>query len=555
MFVREMKLGKYVYLTIIESYWQNGKSKHRFVANLGRVDKLRNTDMLYNIANKLLNYCSRETISEKEKNKVDMKSCKEIDRKIWGAPYVIRKMWSNYSLDEMFKELLKDKKIKFDFFSACYLMVMDRICSPQSKLKSYEKQNRYAEIKENELQNLYKALDILSAKKEEIEKYLFNMNVDLFNIKVDVVFYDVTTIYFESFEADEIRERGYSKDMKIQEVQIVVGLLIDQEGRPIGFDIFPGNTYEGNTLKYAIEKLKKRLDIKRLIFVGDEAILSRENLRMIKEMGYEYVVGSRIRSKMKGIKEKILDEKGYIEFGRKEEEEKIRYKEIEENGDRIISVYSEKRKMRDRKERETILEKAKKMIEEGISPISKRGVRRYIKIEISGGKKIDEEKIKEDEKWDGYYGLQTNCQIERGIEVIEIYHNLWKIEEAFRVLKSHLEARPIFHWTPKRIKGHMVLCFIAFLLERNLEIELKKNKIEYSHEKLREELNKLQYSELEIEGKRFYVRSKISELSKKIMSVLKIKIPPQVSMKKDDFCDEEECKTEEKSLNISNGVV
>ena len=379
------------------------------------------------------------------------------------------------------------------------------------------------------LQHLYRALDILADKKEEIEEYLFKANVNLFNTEIDVVFYDVTTLYFESVIRDTLREFGFSKDLKVKEVQVVSGLLLDQEGRPIGFDIFAGNTFEGGTIKIILDKLDKRFQIKRLIFVGDCAILSKENLQIIKDLGYEYIVGSRIKNKTKEIKDKILDKEGYIEVMREDEDETFRYKEIEIGKERLICGYSSKRARKDKEERERLIEKANEILQRGKPILSKRGALRYIKIESIEGNKIDKERIEEDEMWDGYYGVETNSKNLTGPDILNIYHNLWKIEEAFRVLKSHLEARPIFHWTEKRIRGHLVLCFIAFLIERTLEIELKQNNIEYSPEKIREALNSLQFSEIEIEGQRFYLRSKVEGLANDILRILKIRIPPNIT--------------------------
>jgi transposase len=178
-------------------------------------------------------------------------------------------LWDEYRLDELFSDIIKPLKIKFDFFSSVFLMVLDRLCEPKSKLKTHQKQEKYHRIKENSLQHLYRALDILADKKEDIEKYLFEANKSLFNTKVDIVFYDVTTLYFESVRKDTIRDFGFSKDLKVNEVQIILGLIIDQETRPIGFDIFSGNTFEGHTIKTLLDKLNKRFQINRLIFIGE----------------------------------------------------------------------------------------------------------------------------------------------------------------------------------------------------------------------------------------------------------------------------------------------
>lgn len=523
MFLREVKTHGKTYLTIVECYRDKGKVKQRSIASLGCLDKLQNTEQLKKIAVSLLKYCKTNNTH------LDITTISEEQRKLWGAPKVIRKIWDIFKLDELFSEIRKRTKIKFDFFSSIFLMVLDRLCHPKSKLKSYEEQNKYHGTKENSLHHLYRALDILADKKEDIEGYLFDANKSLFNMKIDIVFYDVTTLYFESVRKDTLRESGFSKDLKVNEVQIILGLIVDLDGRPIGFDIFPGNTFEGHTIEKILDRLNKRFQINRLVFVGDSAILSKDNLQLIENLGYEYVVGSRIKNKTKEIRDRILDKEGYIQVKTKDEDEIFKYKEIITDRDRIICAFSSKRADIDKKDRCRLIEKAEKILQKGGSVILKRGAVKYIKVETITTKQIDEEKIQEDSKWDGYYGVETNCKNIGASDVLEIYHKLWKIEEAFRILKSHLEARPIYHWTEKRIKGHLVLCFIAFLIERTLEIELKKNNIEYSPQKIRDALNSLQFSEIEVEGQRFYLRSKVEGLANDILRVFKIRIPPNIT--------------------------
>jgi transposase len=521
MFLRETVIKGKRYLTIVESYREDGKVRQRLIGSLGCLDKLEGKDKLKKIAVSLLKYCKTN------RTHFDITTMCEKERKNWGAPVIVRNLWDRFELDKLFTEITKGYKIKFDFFSSVFLMVLDRLYEPKSKLRSYEEASKYDGIKEPELQHLYRALDILADKKEVIEEYLFNANQSLFNTKIDIVFYDVTTLYFESVRKDELKCFGFSKDLKVNEVQIILGLLIDMEGRPIGFDIFAGNTFEGHTVKAILDKLNKRFKINRLIFVGDCGILSRENIEIINKLGYEYIVGSRIKNKTKKIQDEILSCDGYIEV--KSGDEIFRYKEIAIGEGKLICAYSSEREKRDREERKRLIEKAEKLVEKVGSIITRRGALRYIKIESVGINKIDEGKIREDERWDGYYGVETNCKFMIPEDILKIYHQLWKIEEAFRILKSHFEARPIYHWTPRRIKGHLVLCFIAFLLERTLEMELKKSGIEYSVGKIREAIKSLEFSEVEIEGERFRIRSKVEGLSNDILRVLKIRIPPNIT--------------------------
>ena len=158
-----------------------------------------------------------------------------------------------------------------------------------------------------------------------------------------------------------------------------------------------------------------------------------------------------------------------------------------------------------------------------------KGALKYIETDVSIGDKLDEDKIRNEARWDGYYGIETNCDHFSNEKILSAYHDLWRVEESFRIFKSHLEARPVFHWTPKRIKGHFVLCFIAFLLERTLEVKLKERKVEYSPMKVRDALNGLQYSVIDVDGRRIYVSSRVEGLANEVMRALRMQLPPGAS--------------------------
>lgn len=522
MFLRTTKAKGKSYLNIVENYWQNGRVNQRNIASLGCLDRFKGTDQLERIAKALLKFCDLRW------DIFDVSKAEEKSRKIWGYVRVVRKLWEMFDFDNILKKVISGRKIEFDFFSAVFLMLVERLREPKSKLGSFNEQKKYYEVKENGLQHLYRALDILADGKEDIEIYIFEKNKSLFNMSVDVCLYDVTTLFFESVRRDELKEFGFSKDLKVNEVQIVLGLLVDLEGRPIGFEIFPGNKYEGHTVEVVLEKLAKKFQINRLIFVGDQAMCTKENLESIEKKNFEYVVGSKIKTKAKKLKEEILDLTNYIDITG-DGDDILKYKEIKQDSDRIILTYSSRRADKDKKDRERLINKAKKLSINKSLVISRRGAMKYIAVEINGEVTLNEAKMKEDAGWDGFYGIQTNCKDFDAKNLLKIYHDLWKIEESFRIFKTHLETRPIFHWTPKRIKGHIVLCFIAFLLERTLELELKKLNIEYSPLKIRKALNELQFSEVKIENQTFYLRSRVEGLANSILRAMHIKIPPAIS--------------------------
>jgi len=325
-------------------------------------------------------------------------------------------------------------------------MVVEHLLRPDSKLGTYGRQKRYLNLPYSDLNHLYRTLDILSEHKEEIEDYLFNREKSLFNMNVDVVFYDVTTFRFESVKKDTLRDFGFSKENRVNEVQVVLGLLIDMNGRPIGYELFLGNTFEGKTLEASLDKLSERFGIRRVIIVADRGLNSKLNLKRIKEKGYDYIVSSRIKSMRKEIQETILNEEGYITVGKGATEKEIiaskgksllfnkgkgiaetpldtesfKYKLIDyvntvrdENNkpvnlkEKLLVTYSRERAEKDREDRAHLIEKAEKLLKNigTINGSLKRGGRKYLKETNKMNWELDTDAISKDEMFDGYYAI------------------------------------------------------------------------------------------------------------------------------------------------------
>lgn len=472
----------------------------------------------------------------------------------WGY-LVYKKLWDKFKLNDILSKLQTNHgKAQFHLNNACFLMSIQHLLSPASKLGSYQAQHRYACLPEVGLNHFYRSLDILCDNKEALESHLFNMNRDLFNMQIDVVFYDVTTFHFESVKQDGLRDFGFSKNAKFNEVQVVLGMLVDCEGRPVGYELFPGNTFEGKTLETALESIEKRFGIRNIIIVADRGINSKLNLKSIVDKGYGYIIASRIRSMPEDIQSKILNEEDYITLSQSEEDGVVRYKVIDyvnqfkiknENRyenikrkkrilnqlpEKLIVTYSDKRARKDKKERERLIEKAHHLLEDKakIRSSNKRNGKKYLQETNKTDYKLDMAAIERDEKWDGYYGIQTSEKFLSIEKILSAHRTLYKIEESFRIMKSTLEVRPIFHWTENRIKGHFVVCFLAFLLERTLEIKLRNAEIGASPEKIRRALNSMQFAEVDLQGSKFLIKTKSDELASKILRQFKIQSPKNI---------------------------
>jgi transposase len=425
------------------------------------------------------------------------------------------------------------------------------LLTPQSKLACFQRQGKYVNIEDIPLHHIYRSLDILSEAKQGIETQLFDRYRNLFNIQIDIVFYDVTTYHFESVHSDSLKDFGFSKAGKYNEVQVVMGLLIDMEGHPIGYDLFPGDTFEGNTLVTVLNGLRDRFSIRKIIIVADKGINSKKNFHFIKAAGYEYIVSARLKTSSKELRQKIFTEENYICLERDSGGHPVfKYKVIndyrvnyrDDQGHRhqifnnLVITWSSKKAKKDVMDRARQIEKAKKMLAVRKKPTTKKGYQKYIALsgetEVVG---IDENRIAEDSIWDGYYGIHTSDRTLDAKSVIDAYHQLWRIEESFRILKSTMKTRPIFHWTPKRIKGHFVVCFLSFVLERALEQKLKNNHVDVSPERLKEAIGSLEVTEIEIGDEQYYLKSKQLPLASKILNTLRIKHLKNVTPK-EDFC-------------------
>lgn len=539
MFLKQTKSKNHTYLQLVESFREGKKTKHKVIANLGRLDKLLEDDSLVTIGRKLLELSGTSAL-----NLEDLKECKRV---CYGH-IVYEKLWKKLKLEKHLFEVSRSSNHQFDLGQTVFNMVIDRLIRSSSKQEAHRRQDDYYQLPKVELHQLYRSLDLLAASKDDLQQRLFYQGRDLFNLSVDVAFYDVTTFHFESQQQDSLRDFGFSKAGKFNEVQVVMGLFTDKRGRPIGYELFPGNTFDGKTMLDALQLLKNKFQIGKVIIVADKGLNSKQNFHLIREAGFDYIVSAKLKQMSSEVKKVVLDQSDYISECNQDGEvtfqsksviveQEYEHKEEDTNGkvikskhkfkDKLVLTWSPKRAHKNEKDRNRLIAKATKMLEEGKLPKNKKGAKKYLKAdkvqELSiKNYSIDEERIQKDKQWDGYYGMLCSRHDYSEKQVIEAYHQLWKIEESFRVLKSTMKTRPIYHWTPSRIKGHFVVCFIAFLLERLLEEKLIDKNIPLSPQQIRQALKQMQLSEVEINEHRYYLKGANGEHTSKILRAMNI---------------------------------
>jgi len=533
MFIKVTKSGKYKYCQVVKSHRENGKVKHTVLFNLGRLDEIEGNPSFANMGWRLLELSKAKTLK-------NLEHISEAELSCWGyLPY--KRLWEKFKLPQILGSVSRDRKISYNLSDTCFLMAASHLLWPKSKLGIYKNQNRYIGLDKAGLNEIYRSLDLLAEKKEEIEERLFDINTNLFNMSVDVLFYDVTTFSFSSVRADSLKDFGFSKDGKPGKVQVVLGLLVDLWGRPVGYNLFSGNTFDGKTLEKALDSLGGRFGIRDVVVVADKGINSKANLKRVSDKGYGYIFSYRLKSAPKKIKD-MLEADGFSTYG--EGEDRISYKvtgyknRVKDKGkaytldEKLIITYSEARAKKDRSDRKRAIVKAEALLtnKAKIKAQSKRGYRKYLKDTNNNSNYIlNRDKIKADAIYDGYYAIETNKLDIGPKEAIDAYHNLWRIEQSFRIMKSTLEVKPIFHWTEKRIKGHFVVCFLAFMLERELEFKLSKSGISFSAEKIKDALNTLNFAKVDIEGRAYFIKTRAASLANKILRLLKIKPPKNIT--------------------------
>lgn len=376
-------------------------------------------------------------------------------------------------LGKLFNEIgfnqIKDVLFKY--------LVITRLVYPVSKLKTTDYLFKYKGLSIS-VYSIYRYLDKLHKHQIELIKNIsLKHTLKVLNNLLAVVFYDVTTLYFEASDEDDFRKAGFSKDGKHQQPQIVLGLLVSTGGYPLDYDVFEGNKYEGDTMLPVIEHFVKKYNLEQLIVIADAGLLSNKNISLLKQKNYQYILGARIKNESNSLKEAIL------KLTLKDKESILIDKE---DGSKLIISYKENRAKKDAANRKKGYEKLLLKIKSGKltkTNINNKGYNKYLKLDGETLISIDESKYKDDSKWDGLKGYLSNTALSKE-DVIEKYNQLWQIEKTFRISKTDLQIRPIYHYLKRRIEAHICISFAACKIYKELERQLKLKKSNYSPEQV-----------------------------------------------------------------------
>jgi len=486
---------------------------------------------------------------KREDYEVNLLDLIEEDRVIKGIHDVYGKLYNEMGLDKVFANSTANKTSK----KVLKEIVLARVANPDSKRASVEMLEEKFGVNLN-LKQVYRMMDKLDDRHiKKLNNLVLNKTRDLLNNKIDVIYFDATTLYFESFTEDDesndsdkdstnnaIKKNGYSKDGKFNQPQVVLALLVTKQGLPIGYKAFTGDTFDGHTIIPSLKEIEDEFKVDNIVYVADSGMFNKTNLEEFdKNPNMTYIVGARVKSMKKSIKEQILEMDDYIELN-----DDTKVKTIDYDGKKLLVSYSHKRAKKDKFEREKAIERLKARLEKSSSvksQLSNNGYKKYLQLEQSTQEKnknsnnkksscdisiiLNEEKIKEDESWDGIKGILTNNTKLSNEELIHQYTNLWQVEESFRITKHDLKIRPIYHWKPSRVKAHLAISFMAYSLVRHLEYKVKLLYKKLSPQRIRTALLGVQSSVLydTKSNKKFAFPSKISDDAKRIYKVMEVK--------------------------------
>jgi transposase len=353
-------------------------------------------------------------------------------------------------------------------------IVVARLAYPSSKLKTVDYLIRYRG-KSVSVQEIYRFLDRLKERYAQLaQRVAYEYSCRILQ-NVSVVFYDMTTLYFEAEDEDDLRRIGFSKDGKFQNPQIMLGLLIGEGGYPLGYDIFEGNTFEGRTLLPVLEGIARRYDFGKPVVVADAAMLSQDNLRALEAHRYPFIVAARIRNETQAVQDEILKGTRGIKSGQ--------WVVIDQGQNRrLIVTYSDQRARKDAYNRERGLRRLRQRIRGGRmtkEQLNNRGYNKFLKLSGTMTVQLDETKVQQASRWDGLKGYLTNTDLPPS-NVVENYAQLWQVEKAFRISKTDLRVRPVYHYRRRRIEAHVLIAFIAYTIYKELERRLTDAKLPMS---------------------------------------------------------------------------
>ena len=537
MFLRIKRTQGYAYVQLVENRWQEGRSRQRVLATLGRLEQLQESGSLEALLESGSQLVEGLTVlSEHSRGEAPMVRTQRI-----GAPLVFGRLWEETGCRHVLEELLAGRRFEFPVERAVFLEVLHRLVRPGSDRAGvdWREDYRVPETETLQLHHSYRAMAWLGETIEEtdrprtvkdlVEERLFARRRDLFT-SLELVFLDTTSIYFEGEGGESLGQYGYSKDARPDRKQMIVAVVLDQEGVPLCCELLPGNTADVTLLLPVAERLSRRFGVERVTLVADRGMIGKKTIEQLEAAGWGYILGARMRSQSE-VRHEVLSRAGrYQVVGPKGPAgaSTLKVKDVRVEDRRYIVCLNDDQAAKDAADRATMLAALEDRLRQGAgSLIGNSGYRRYLKVS-RGSVTLDAAKVAAEARFDGKWVLRTNLQLEAA-DIAVAYQQLWMVEDVFRTMKSVLETRPIYHRCDETIRGHVFCSFLALRLRTELQDRLAARghgNLEWAQ--ILRDLDRVEEVEIAKGDSRFLLRTETTGTAGKVLQAAGVALPPTV---------------------------
>ena len=543
MFARMKKSGKYEYLQVVENRREGHKVNQRVIATLGRLDQMHAKGEVETLVHSLARFSEQALLILSGRSDISAESIKI------GPALIFERLWKELGIQKVLQGLLSERFFSFDVERALFLTVLHRLMVSGSD-RFCEKWRRDYSVKDTgeiELHHLYRAMAFVGEEtydqksaipftprctKDVVEERLFMLNRHLFS-GLDLVFFDTTSIYFEGGGGQTVGKRGFSKDHRPDLNQMVVGVVLDGNGRPLCCEMWPGNTTDVKTLIPVVNRVRDRFNVSKFCVVADRGMISKETLVEFEkpENKVPYILGTRMRNVSEVKRDVLSRAENYQEVvpegTRVKDPSPLKVQEVWVDKRRYIICVNSKQARKDAADRESILASLEEQLKNGPKAlVGNRGYRRYLKFEKNSAS-IDREKVEQEAKFDGKWVLRTNTRLSAKNVALK-YKELWQVEHTFRDMKSVLETRPIYHRLDETIRGHVFCSFLALMLKKDLYRRLEDSGHSFEWAEIKQDLKALTETVIEEDGKCLAVRSQCKGTCGKVFQSVGVAIPPTI---------------------------
>jgi DDE family transposase len=544
MFVRDKRIGPYTYVYLVETVREGGRVKQRILRNLGRKDEVDHRGDLDRLARSAARLAQRSLLlSALDEGSAPRLACQRI-----GPPLLFARLWRDTGCSAVLHELLRGRGFGFAVERAIFLTVLHRLMVSGSDraCEQWREDYRIEGVEALQLHHLYRAMAWLGEElpeteqtgrtlaprciKDLVEERLFAHRRDLFS-DLSVVFMDTTSLYFEGEGGAELGARGHSKDHRPQLNQMIVGVILDQQGRPVCSEMWPGNVTDVTTLVPVIDRLRSRFGIGRVCVVADRGMVSADTIAALEQRGLEYILGMRERGSQEVREVVLADPAPSVPLvipreGRPDTE--LQAKEVRVGARRYIVCRNLTEAAEAARTRAAVVATLRARLKKGDKAlVGNSAYRRYLKTPDGRHFRIDEDRVAADARYDGLYVLRTNTRLPP-LTVMLRYRELLVVEQLFRSAKALLATRPIYHQTDAAIRGHVFCSFLALVLRKELEDRLAAARLKPEWRALLADLDRLQEIEVAQDGKRLILRTPVSGITGKVFQAVGVALPPNI---------------------------